>query len=71
MNYGDVRGFTLVEVILALVLSTVTIGVIYQLYLSQVKNQAVLQKSVPLTRSCNFLMTLPLTPALSPKGRGI
>ena len=35
-----VRGFTLVEVVLALALSTVTIGVIYHLYVSQVKDQA-------------------------------
>jgi len=58
MNYGDVRGFTLVEVILALVLSTVTIGVIYQLYLSQVKNQAVRENTLDMQQQARAAMDL-------------
>jgi type IV pilus assembly protein PilW len=58
MNNGDVRGFTLVEVVLALALSTVTIGVIYHLYLSQVNNQAVRESILDMQQQARAAMDL-------------
>lgn len=58
MNNGDVGGFTLVEVILALALSTVTMGVIYHLYLSQVKNQAVRENILDMQQQARAALDL-------------
>ena len=51
-------GFTLVEVVLALALSTLTIGVIYQLYLSQFKNQAVRENILDMQQQARAALDL-------------
>jgi type IV pilus assembly protein PilW len=58
MTNGNVRGFTLVEVVLALAFSTVTIGVIYHLYLSQVKNQAVRENILDMQQQARAALDL-------------
>ena len=55
---GNIRGFTLVEVVLALALSTVTMSAIYQLYLSQVKNQAVRENILDMQQHTRAAMDL-------------
>jgi len=54
----EVGGFTLVEVVLALALSTVTIGVIYHLYLSQVKNLAVRENILDMQQQARAALDL-------------
>lgn len=54
----EVGGFTLVEVILALALSTFTFGLIYHLYLSQVKNQAVRENILDMQQQARAAMDL-------------
>ena len=53
-----VEGFTLVEVVLALALSTVTLAVIYHLYLSQVKNQVVRENILDMQQRARAALDL-------------
>ena len=52
------RGFTLVEVMLALALGTVTIGGIYNLYISMVKNQTVREDIVDMQQQARAALDL-------------
>jgi len=51
-------GFTLVEVVLALALSTLTIGVIYQLYLSQYQKQVVRENILDMQQQARAALDL-------------
>ncbi|UCE64635.1 MAG: prepilin-type N-terminal cleavage/methylation domain-containing protein [Nitrospirota bacterium] len=52
------RGFTLVEVVLALALSSFTLGVIYHLYLYQVKNQAIRENILDMQQQARAALDL-------------
>ena len=58
MNVRDVRGFTLAEVIVALALSVVTLGAIFSLYLSQMKNQAVGEDTLDMQQQARAALDL-------------
>lgn len=58
MPTGNARGFSLVEVMIALALSTLTLGAIYQLYLSQLKNQVVRDNTLDMQQQARAAMDL-------------
>ena len=58
VDWRKIRGFTLVEVILALALSAVTIASIYSLYLSIVKTQAVREQILDMQQQARAAMDL-------------
>ena len=58
MKNTDIRGFTLIEVLLALALSAITIGAIYSLYLTQVKSQMVRETTLDMQQHARVAMDL-------------
>ena len=58
MKSADRRGFTLIEVLLALALSSLTIGAIYSLYVSQVKSQVVRENILDMQQQARAALDL-------------
>ena len=58
MKSADRRGFTLLEVLLALALSSLTIGAIYSLYVSQVRNQVVRENILDMQQQARAALDL-------------
>lgn len=55
---GDSGGFTLVEVVLALALSAVTVGAIYTLYLEQLREQTIRENMLDMQQQARVAMDL-------------
>ncbi len=56
-DFND-QGFTLIEVVIALALSMVTLGAIYSIYLSQVKAQVVREDNLDMQQHARVAMDL-------------
>ena len=58
MKNDERQGFTLVEVLLALALSSLTIGAIYSIYVSQVRNQVVRENILDMQQQARAALDL-------------
>ena len=58
MKVSDHQGFTLIEIMIALALSVVTVGAIYTIYLSQVKGQIVREDNLDMQQHARVVMDL-------------
>ena len=58
MNMTKDEGFTLIEVVIALALSMVTVGAIYIIYLGQVKSQVVREDKLDMQQHARVAMDL-------------
>lgn len=56
MKVSDDQGFTLIEVVMALALSTLTLGAIYTIYSSQVKHQVIREDTLDMQQHARAAM---------------